>query len=112
MTKNPELESQATRRARTELRIVAEELQGVKQRLAAIVGHLMAASHTAEILGTNPYTGEVLRAERWGAGVLSDFLKDMGEFVERAQREAESDWRAEVEEELAEMTAAKAAGKP
>jgi len=112
MAKEREPDSKAVAEARVELRIVAEELQGVKQRLAAIVGHLMAASHTAEILGTNPYTGEVLRAERWGAGVLSDFLKDMGEFVERAQREAEADWRGEVEEELAEMTAAKAAGKP
>ena len=112
MAKEREPDSKAVAEARVELRIVAEELQGVKQRLAAIVGHLMAASHTAEILGTNPYTGEVLTAEKWAAGCLSDFLKDVDALAERAQSETECDWRAEVEEELAEMTAAKAAGKP
>ena len=112
MTKNPELESQAIRRTRAELRIVAEELQGVTQRLAATIARLRAAVPTAEVLGKNPYTGEILTAEKWGAGVLSDILKDVDALAEKAQREAECDWRAEVEEELAEMTAAKAAGKP
>ena len=105
-------ESEVIRRARTELRIAAEELQGVSRRVAETIGRLSAAEPPPEIIGENPYTGEVLTAEKWAAGCLSDFLKDVDALAERAQSETECDWRAEVEEELAEMTAAKAAGKP
>ena len=105
-------ESEVIRRARTELRIAAEELQHVRRRVAATIGRLMAAVPTAEVLGTNPYTGETLTAERWSAGVLSDILKQVKAVAAEVQGEAECDWQGEVEEEVAEMTAAKAAGKP
>jgi len=105
-------ESEALEAARTELRIAADELQGVSRRVKKTLDRLKAAVPTAEVLGTNPYTGETLTAERWSAGLLSDILKQVKAVAGEVQGEAECDWRAEVEEELAEMTAAKAAGKP